>query len=393
MPRRKVPSSLRDQPDNDPGQSGTRDRSQSTGSLPAGADTGCLRVLIVGADAEESAAIIASLSATLGASCSTAGTPEDARAVIAAGATDVVIICCAGPTAESLASEITAGDSGARVVLVTSEATFDAGVRAVRCGASDCLARPVTAAALARSVRAAGEQARRAGAEGRRLRRLRRICRKLSDARRDAAAQVDELRSGLLTAYTDISEQMDRVSMAGEFGTLISQELDVEGLLRTTLEFTLTRTGPTNAAVFLPTGPRDYSLGAYINFDIPRETADVLLDHLGDTLPARFENLDDILVSGEHPELDEYLSDGAAWIAGTSAAVFSCREQGECLGVAVLFRDRTHPFSGEVIAQLRVIRDLFTRQLARVIHVTNRHKRPDEWPGYADDQDDYGLAA
>ena len=42
-----------------------------------------------------------------------------------------------------------------------------------------------------------------------------------------------------------------------EFTGLIKQELDIENLLRTTLEYVLGRSGPTNAAVFLPTTSGD----------------------------------------------------------------------------------------------------------------------------------------
>ena len=50
---------------------------------------------------------------------------------------------------------------------------------------------------------------------------------------------------------------MNQGMIVTEFGGLIRQELDIESLLRTTLEFVLGRCGPTNAAVFLPTTSGD----------------------------------------------------------------------------------------------------------------------------------------
>ena len=42
----------------------------------------------------------------------------------------------------------------------------------------------------------------------------------------------------------------------------------------------LTKTGPTNAAVFLPDSVDHYGLGAYVNYDCPRESIAALLDAL-----------------------------------------------------------------------------------------------------------------
>ena len=77
---------------------------------------------------------------------------------------------------------------------------------------------------------------------------------------------------------------------AGEFARLIQSELDVETLLRHALEFVLARIGPTNAAVFLPGSTGEYALGAYVNLSCPKETAEVMLDHLANIAAPRLES-------------------------------------------------------------------------------------------------------
>ena len=54
------------------------------------------------------------------------------------------------------------------------------------------------------------------------------------------------------------------------------------------LEFTLSKIGSTNAAIFLPTSSGDYSLGAYVNYDIPRDGIEIMLDQLADVLAPNF---------------------------------------------------------------------------------------------------------
>lgn len=376
-------------------------------ALPESAPRSPVHVLVVESDARRATESSAALAAGLGARCTVAIGTDDARRLMLDEPFDAVLIDADLPNQRGVELALAiltpaAGEpadalgAAPRVILMAADPGFDLSLRAMRAGVCDLLKKPVKPEALNESVRRAAEKARAARAQERRVQRLKRLCRRLNTAREEVTQQVGGLCEELFSAYEDLAGQMEQVTMATEFSSLIRQELDVESLLRTTLEFLLTKTGPTNAAVFLPTGPREYSLGAYVNYDIPRETADVLLDHLADTLPQRFEDQTEILLSTESRELSEWTHEGAAWIADSDALVFACRSQDECLAVAALFRDPSRPFTPEVVAQLGIMRDLFTQQLSRVINLHNRHKPKHAWPGYADGADedqDYGLAA
>src|SRR6185436_11876429 len=111
------------------------------------------------------------------------------------------------------------------------------------------------------------------------------------------------------------SGQVLELSIASEFNGLIRQELDVESLLRTALEFILAKTGPTNAAVFLPATSGDFSLGAYVNYDCPKDTADVLLDHLAVVIAPRMEHQAELKSLATPEELAAFLGDDAHWLA------------------------------------------------------------------------------
>lgn len=181
---------------------------------------------------------------------------------------------------------------------------------------------------------------------------------------------------------------MNQGMIVTEFGGLIRQELDIESLLRTTLEFVLGRCGPTNAAVFLPTTSGDYSLGAYVNYDCPKETVDVLLDHLANTIAPKLSEGTGLLHLRDQLSLHRAMGDDAGWLGDSGVVGFPCRHEGECLAVFLLFRDRLSEYTPGLIEQLRTIGELFAGQLARVIRIHHRHIPKDQWGAIGDAEDD-----
>ncbi|HBS29788.1 MAG TPA: hypothetical protein DEB06_10150 [Phycisphaerales bacterium] len=325
-----------------------------------------------------------------------AATLAEARVLLLSGSYDVVIVDEALPDGGGLelVREL-AGDRARATccVVVSDRADLAAAVDAMRSGAADFVTRPFQPAELSRRVAGAAERAGRTRDEQRRVERLKRICKRLNSAREEVSKQVDDLCNDLVTAYQDLADQMTSATMASEFTTIVRQELDVEALLRTTLEYLLNKTGPTNAAVFLPTGHDDYSLGAYVNYDVPRDTADVLLDHLADVIAPRFDQEREVRRFATAPELDEALGDDAQWLNDSALVVFACRdEDGDCLAVFALFRDRRNPFPDTTLAHLRVIRDIFGEQLDRVVRIHHRHTPDKQWPGFDVEEDDHGHA-
>jgi len=193
-------------------------------------------------------------------------------------------------------------------------------------------------------------------------------------------------------SYRDLTEQMKHVAMAAELNAILRQELDLESLLRTVLEYALKKIGPTNAAIFLPATSGDFSLGAYVNYDCPKESAEMLLDHLVDIIAPAFENREDIAVMKGLGELRDEPGPGGEWLEESVITAFSCRQDGDCLAVVVLFRERRNPFPPAALQALKIIRELFGKQLARVIKMHHRHLPKNQWGGFAGG-DDIDLAA
>lgn len=291
-----------------------------------------------------------------------------------------------------LVEALTACDSPTVGVIVSPAPTLDGAVRAMRAGAADLWPADIEGPQLRPRLRAVLERAATLRARRERLERLRRLCRQLNGARQEVSRQVGSLCTDLAGAYRELTDQFGKVNLAAEFSGVVRQELEVEGLLRTTLEFVLAKAGSTNAAIFLPAASGDYTLGAYVNYDVPKDTAEVLLDRLASVLAPAFERETGVAVLETPAALEERLGPHAEWLGDAALAALACVHEGECLAVVVLFRDRRVGFTEAQRQTLRVIGDLFGRQLARVIHVHHRHLPKDRW-GRKGGDDDIDLAA
>ncbi|CAG1001680.1 hypothetical protein PHYC_02934 [Phycisphaerales bacterium] len=244
--------------------------------------------------------------------------------------------------------------------------------------------------ACARVQRAQGGLIR----ERRRARRLRALCGNLFRSRHELMKQMGDLCADMARSYRDLSDQLSGVSMVSEFNAILRQELDIEGLLRTTLEYTLKKVGATNAAIFLPNSLGDYSLGAYVNYDCAKDSCESLLDHLADVAAPAFEAREDAVVMRDFEEVTAALGREADWLTDSTMVAVPCRREGECLAVTLFFRDRRTPFSDANVHSLRQIAELFGEQLSRVIKTHNRHLPKDKWNEPGDvGPDDIDLAA
>lgn len=372
------------------------------------------RVLCVDADSDARDAasrLLSDLPVEFAAVAST----HDARDLLTQRGFDVLIVDTAAATGDSfdLVREQADVEMPLQAIMVSRRPTVDLSVRAMRVGAIDILRKPFDPEEFVNRLDAAVERADLVRHSKRRVDRLKRICKRLNEAREEVTREVDILCSDLVGAYQDLADQVAGASVASEFSGLIRRELDVEALLRCSLEFILTKTGPTNAAVFLPTGIEDFSLGAYVNYDMSKDTVDVLLDHLADILAPRFEDQEQIVSMWGRDQITRWIDDSAEWLSDSALLVFPCHHDGECLAVVALFRDASKPFKDDLIQSLDVIRALFAEQLARVIRIHNRHRGTELWTGFdvdtghddeesggfdcgdcdADFPDDYDIAA
>jgi DNA-binding response OmpR family regulator len=319
--------------------------------------------------------------------CSRAGSLDEARRAIARRGFEVVIIDrdLAGETLREFIQTIRAASNTARVVIVSRETSVNAAIDAIRCGACDYITAPVQVGEFIDRIEAAIRGGRIDREREERVERLMSICEQLNIARAEVSDQLDRLCHDMVCAYREMSDQINEVAMSSEFRTLLRQELDIEDLLRTALQYLLTRTGPTNAAVFLPDGEGDYTLGAYVNYDCPRDTIGTVLDRLGEAICPQLADETEIMSFADAADFAEWIGVDSAMLKESQVLAFSCRNDGRCMAVVVLFRTESRPFTDELANIIDVLRPIFAEQLANVVRV---HRRAEpSWPKDAVDED------
>lgn len=260
--------------------------------------------------------------------------------------------------------------AGASDMLDTGAPTIEMRERLVEAMRRAAALRNTKAGKNADSTRAAGGGVRSAGA----------LAAKTGVLARVPTARVED----------QLPDLVKHVELAAELRAVFRQELELESLLRTFLECLLKRSGPTNAAVFLPASTGDWTLGAYVNYDCPRDQAESILDSMADTLPAKFEqcgssNGGDVQAGvvmrlfSTPGEAARILGSTAPMVGDSTLTVLSCVQDGECVAVVALFRDYRSPFGESLLPMLRIFGEQFGAQLSRVVKTNCRHLPKDKW--------------
>ncbi|RMH10649.1 MAG: response regulator [Planctomycetota bacterium] len=306
---------------------------------------------------------------------------SDARSLVRECAVDLALIDCAlGPDAAfELSRECSNHEPGIVTILLCDRPNLEDAMRAMRSGAVDLIGSNVSSRELFERINSGLDRAQNLRQRERRALRLRGLCLRLNAARQEVSRHVGELCSDLVEAYQDLSSQIDHIGMSSELNCLLRQELDLEALLRTTLEYLLSKIGSTNAAIFLPSSSGEFSLGAYVNYDRSKDEAEVMLDHLASVLAPKFESHEHSVWMRDADETARWLDEESHWLEGCETLVVPCHEGGECLAVLSAFRSNRAPFSDSDRSVLETLGKLFGKQLARVIGVHHRHLPKDKW--------------
>jgi DNA-binding response OmpR family regulator len=373
---------------------------EADASAPSNAPAGPARVLVAAADAQVRCAA-ESLLKCRGHQCTCVARLDEARTALSRNRFEMVLLAALDTNSDAveLLRLLARSAPTTKTIIVAQGVTASLAVQAMRCGAVDVLSLPLDPNDFVTRVDAALQKSRREQDRELRLTRLRKICQELNGARQEIARQVDTLADDLSHVYSDIAEQMSDVAMAAEFRTLLRQELDVEDLLRTTLEYMLTKTGPTNAAVFLPDGSSlsgeggnkkkhvSYGLGAYVNYDCPRETVSAMLDHLCGAICPQMVSETEIVSFDDAGEFSEWIGVDAEFLADSHIIAFSCLHKGDCMAVIVLFRGKSQRFDERTAGMLDTLRTIIAEQLRTVVKV--HHRASDSaWPRDIEDEDD-----
>ena len=242
-------------------------------------DNQAIRVLVVDGDAQTGKQL-SSCDLCCPVQWVLASSVEEAKTRLKQKRVDLAIIGETLPDGSGLGlvKQLQTGRIKTHTIVLTNQPTLDQAIDLIRVGAIDVISKPMDLDEVCQRLNHATGRIKSDRQQHRRVQRLRTICKKLNMARDEVAQQVDILCSDLVSAYQELAQQVHQLTHTSEFTGLIHQELDLESLLRRTLEYLLQKAGPTNAAIFLPatTDDDEYSLGGYVNYECSSESAEIL---------------------------------------------------------------------------------------------------------------------
>lgn len=311
---------------------------------------------------------------------SLAGGVAGLREAVNAQPPAVLIVSDAGegldPEIESLVAEF-AGEI--RTIVVGRETSPERVVAAMRCGASDFLATPFRPAELRERVeRLIAADRERSARRDDRLRRLERLCRRLTRARSEAGEREASLSRELNEVRESLAGRQADAAAAGELRGLLAGELELERLLRSGVEHLVARTGGTNAALFLPTDA-GWRLGVYVRFDLPRATVQPALDRIAVEICPEIARQDHLLRFDDTREFAESLGGECGEALGRCGMIaWPCTSDGDCRAVFVLFRDADRGFDDPLASTIDSLRKVFAESISRAMRVHQRCRT--SWP-------------
>ena len=354
-----------------------------------------VRVLVVDSEKELASKVSKYVDEHVNVELSHVTSLEEASQAVIDSRFDLAFVDLGMPNGGGLgfAAQLQLSERVIQTALVAKNPSVDEAIAAMRLGVKDILRKPLGDGELERCLDELIDRQHKDRDQAGRVKRLKKLCKKLNQARMDVSEQVDVLCSDLVMAYQELACQMQQVVQTGEYSAIIRDELDLEVLLRKTLEHVVEKVGPTNAAVFLPSATDEFSLGGYVNYDCTAESADMMLQHLADVVAPKVSGREDLLHVTDNETLAYWIGDDAAYLADSHVVAVPCKHEEETLAVMVLFRDNSEAFADTSVEACGAMGPLLAEALAKVIRVHHRAAPEiEDWGGDVDDDmDDWGI--
>ena len=343
------------------------------------------RVLVVDDEADLLEVITETVGKKLNCRLVTAKNVAQARKVLESQKIDLMLTDVNLPDGDgkSLLAVLHLHQPQADAIVMTGQANMDEAIEAMREGASDFVPKPFSTSELTERVKRGLARAAAAVKGEERLARLKRAVKKLNDARKMVSKKVDLLCNDLISAYGELSKQLDLVRVQESYRHCQSEAKDLEQLLCHTMDWMLRQMGYANIAVWLAGDDDDFQLGAYMKYTIPGEpkltealrtglvkvaVKDGAVHLSGDDLKAR-------LTAAEVEQLKDQ-----------DVLAVNCSYLAESLGVVVMFRDAKSPFSEEDAATLKTVCPLFATALAGIVRGEDEEEESSEGGSTLDEE-------
>ncbi|MDB5293087.1 MAG: two component, sigma54 specific, transcriptional regulator, Fis family [Phycisphaerales bacterium] len=313
----------------------------------------------------------------------TASNIAEARKILATSSVQLLITDVNLPDGDgtSLLPILQRHQPTASAIVITGAPSLDRAINAMREGALDFLPKPFTHAQLVDRTRKALDRQARLDKQERRFARLKVAVKRLNESRRTISRKVDLLCNDLITAYGDLSKQLDGVRTQEGFRKFIENAKDLEQLLCHAMDWMLRQLGYANVAVFLAGEDGEFQLGAYMKYTIAGDAP--VTDAIKRVLlpPTSREGLLHL------PAKDfqgQFTPAELTMLKTQDVLGVNCTYLGESLAAILFFRDQRSAFTADDESLLKAISPIFAVALASVV----RDSRPaDDDPHFSNGDD------
>jgi hypothetical protein len=255
----------------------------------------------------------------------------------------------------------------AQAIVITGDASMDGAIEAMRGGAGDFLPKPFSGTDLTERVQRALVRAAESVKTAKRMKKLKDAVRKLNDARKMVSKKVDLLCNDLITAYGELSKQLDLVRVQESYKHCLNEAKDLEQLLCHSMDWMLRQLGYANIAVWLAGDDDDFQLGAYMKYTVPGEAK--LTDAMRGGLVKATVRDGIIHLSGDDLKA-KLTAKEMEFFKDQDVLAVNCSYLAESLGVVVMFRDAKAGFSDDDASTLKTVCPLFAMALAGIVRAT-----------------------
>jgi response regulator of citrate/malate metabolism len=272
----------------------------------------------------------------------------------------------------------------ASTIVMTGQPSMDGVINAIRGGAVDFVPKPFDTQQLVAHVRKALERQAALAKEEKRFTRLREAVKRLNASRRVISKKVDLLCNDLVSAYGELSKQLDGVRTQEGFRKYVENAKDLEQLLCHAMDWLLRQMGYSNVAVWLTAEDGEFQLGAYMKYTAAGEP--ILTDAMKRVILPMVVRDSLLHVNGDELK-EKFTPQEASFFKGQDILAVNCTYLGDSLAAVVFFRDARSPFAAEFEGLLKAISPIFAVTLASVVRGSENEALDDDDD---DDSDDDG---
>jgi FixJ family two-component response regulator len=313
----------------------------------------------------------------IGCTVSSAPNIEEAEKALLDQQVDLVITDVNLPDGNgmSLLPSIQKNHPTASAIIITGAPSVEGAISAIRHGAVDFLPKPFDTQQLIDRIRKALDRQAVVAKEERRFDRLKEAVKRLNASRRVISKKVDLLCNDLVSAYGELSKQLDGVRTQEGFRKYVESAKDLEQLLCHAMDWLLRQMGYSNVAVWLTAEDGEFQLGAYMKYTAAGEQ--ILTDAMKRVILPLAVRDGFAHVNGD--ELAEkFTPQEAALFKGQDILAVNCTYLGDSLAAVVFFRDVRSPFEAEFETLLKSVSPIFAVTLASVVRGTEHEAGSDE---------------